>query len=98
MIRIWIGNGPHHLFAECGGWEWLAKLAAYTEPGGLVLMEGMFNSKCVDLPSVVDESLFETYDTFDEEVSKYFFINKRIPSIEYTPGREFILMTRKGFC
>ncbi len=97
--RIFIGNGPHHLFIECGGWEWIAKLAAYTAPGGLVMMEGGYDLKCKDVAIIMPRRLRHifTQNKFLKMVEKYFIIKEKRPAVSYTPDRYIYLLERRPF-
>jgi hypothetical protein len=92
--RIFVGNGPHHLYAEAGGHEWLSKLAALLRPSGLLLLEGPFPGfgMCRD----INWPQFEGYyEGLLEEVNRWFVFRATHESPSYTPARGVVLLERK---
>lgn len=93
--RIFVGNGPHHIFADCSGtWDWLGKLAAISSD--LVLMEGGFDMSDNQMYSEIRPEWMETFtiDSFMSYAKKFFSIEKFVKSsIE---GRYVVLLKRKN--
>jgi predicted RNA methylase len=90
--RIFIGNGPHHMYREIGSHDWTAKLAALS--CGLVLTEGPVDCACPDIakePNVYHANFAE----FDKSMRRYFTLLSRRPAVQYTPGRVVSLWERK---
>lgn len=90
--RILIGNGPHHLYREIGGHEWINKLAALSS--GLVLTEGPVDITCPDLVKQPDTYKAD-YNHFGSMMWRHFDLLKRVPSVSYSPGRHMMLWRRK---
>ncbi len=92
--RIFVGNVAHHLFMDCGGtWDWLAKLYALST--GYVLLEGATSTACKDMRDIIPAELHETFNGFEAAVSKYFTLEKKVPTTEYTPDRYLMLYAKK---
>jgi len=89
--RIFLANGPHHMFREINGHEWIAKLAAMSNYGGYVLMEGSPNNKIRDLEEYPD-----SYNEIIPQMNRWFTLEQKVPTTSYTPGRFFFLWKRKG--
>ena len=88
--RIFIGNGPHHLFNEINGHEWIAKLAALSTD--LVLTEGSVDNTTQDFLGYPN-----SYNTFFSDMCKYFECVLSVPSVSYTPGCSITLWKRLPF-
>lgn len=91
--RIFIGNGPHHMFREIGGCEWIAKLAAISN--GQVLMEGLVDTKSPELEGFIPKELYPKFDMFYSEMDKYFELQQKEPERIYGVGRYLLLYRRK---
>jgi hypothetical protein len=91
--KIFIGNALHHIFMENKDWSFLAKLSALCD--GEVLIEGAFNCECKDMRDFIPVEAQATYNRFQEEMSKYFTLKLKVPSISYTPDRYFSLWQKK---
>ena len=95
---VFLGNVHHYIFKECDGWDWLAKLAAITETGGMVILEGPFGMECKDMAPVLtdpeQQALF-TWENFLDEASYVGLgLVEKVPSGAYTPDR-YVAMFRK---
>jgi len=91
--RIWLGNVAHHLFMEVKGWEWISKLAAYSN--GLVLIEGPKDANCKDMKECIPKRLRRKFNTFMAEMSRHFrLVDRMVPTVSYTPDRYFMLFQR----
>lgn len=93
--RVFIGNGPHHLFREIGSHDWIAKVAALCCEGGVVLTEGPVDTTCKDIHEQPDIYPPEQFDLFVDKMEEYFSIIKIVDSVSYTPGRKLILWRTK---
>lgn len=93
--KIFIGNGPHHLYTEMKGYGWIEKVASMSE--GEVLLETAIGMECCDMPNVIPLELQSEFNNkrFIEELEKYFEIKLKIPTVNYTPDRYLILLKRK---
>ncbi len=93
--RIFIGNGPHYLFADCHQtWDWIYKLAVLSTD--LVLLEGGFNfedQQMLDLINSEDGASNFTFDKFQNVVEKFFTIEAKVQSS--IPGRYVVLLKKK---
>jgi len=94
--RIFIGNTHHYIYKECGGWEWINKLAAISN--GLVLIEGP-----TGLDNSVANLMFEgklrdefTYEKFINEMNKHFVLISKVESPASTVNRHIMLFERKS--
>jgi hypothetical protein len=90
--RIFIGNGPHHLYREVGGHEWIGKLAALSSD--LVITEGPLDRSCPDLAADPD-TYTASYDSFVPSMKKYFKLVSKVPSVAYSPQRYVCLWQRR---
>ena len=86
--KIFLGNGPHHLFKEINGHEWIIKLAALSS--NEVLIEGPINTECLDIKDFPKE-----FNNFMNQMDKYFKLIKMYPSVSYTPNRFLMLWKKK---
>jgi SAM-dependent methyltransferase len=91
--RIFIGNAMHYLFRECGGWEWIVKLATIST--GAVLIEAPTGMDCKDMKNVFSKNLEQKFirDLFLYEMSKYFDLLSIVKSP--SPDRWIMLFERK---
>ncbi|HEQ98817.1 MAG TPA: class I SAM-dependent methyltransferase [candidate division Zixibacteria bacterium] len=90
--RIFIGNGPHHLYREIGSNAWINKLAALSSD--LVLTEGPINIQCPDLQAQPDKYL-RNYDSFILRMKSHFDLLGIHSTTRYTPERYLILWKRR---
>jgi len=92
--KILIGNVHHYLFIECGGWEWIYKLAAIS--CGEVLIEGPVDINRKDMKKLIPKNLQEyfTFEKFLEVMNHFFNLECKIKS--NTPGRYIMLFKRKA--
>ena len=90
--RVFIGNGPHHLYREIRGHEWTAKVAALCSD--LLLTEGAHTRECRDIAKEPDV-YGPDFDRLDDELGRYFTMVKRVPAVRYTPDRFVTLWKRK---
>ncbi len=91
--KILIGNVHHYLFRECGGWEWVYKLATMSR--GLVLIEGPVDMNCQDMANAIPKNLQErfTFESFMTVMNRFFSLQCKIDSV--LPGRYVMLFERK---
>jgi SAM-dependent methyltransferase len=92
--RIFIGNGPHYLFADCSGtWDWIYKLAILSTD--LVLLEGGFDMSDPQMESLIKPKLVCNFslDKFINVANKFFTIEKITKSC--INGRYVILLKKK---
>jgi len=94
--RIFIGNAHHHVHKECGGWEWIDKLAALSSD--LVLIEGPRDGSCRDLDTVLSREQVNDFDNFISKMERHFTLISCQPTIRYTPDRYIMLFERKPLC
>ena len=92
--RIWIGNTAHHLFLDCHGWEWIAKLAALSSD--MVLVEGPMDTGCRDMQKLIPSVLHRMFDRFLAEMNRHFWLEKTVATVSYTPDRYLMLFHRKS--
>ena len=95
--RVFIGNTHYKMYTECGGWEWISKLAAITCGGGLVLIEGPVSMECMDMQQAIPEKLRSgfMFKEFTKEMSRFFTMKVMVPTVGYTPDRYIMLFERK---
>lgn len=95
--RVWIGNGPHYLYRDAGGWEWCGQLAAIVDSGGLVLMEGPISMQCGDMAGFLTPELESTFAwvPFSNAMYRGFKFVASVPSPSYTPDRILHLWERR---
>lgn len=95
--RIFIGNTHHYLFVESEGWNWIHKLAALTEMGGQVLIEGPVSMECADMYKCIPENLRHlfNYEEFIKHMDIYFDLEIKKPTTNYTNNRYIMLFKRK---
>ncbi len=91
--KILIGNAHHYLFKECGGWEWIYKLAAISR--GEVMIEGPVDMNCKDMDKAIPKNLQEyfTFENFLKVMNRFFNLERKIQS--EIPGRYIMLFKRK---
>jgi len=91
--KILMGNVYHYLFRECGGWEWIYKLAAISQ--GEVLIEGPVDMNCKDMENAIPPNLQEyfTFENFLKVMNCFFNLECKIKSD--LPGRYIMLFKRK---
>jgi len=92
--KILLGNVHHYLFKECGGWEWIYKLAAIS--CGEVLIEGPVDINCKDMKKLIPKNLQEyfTFEKFLEVMNHFFNLESKIKS--NTPGSYILFFKRKS--
>ena len=95
--RIFIGNGPHHLYKDAGeSHDWIKKLVVLSTD--LVLLEGGFEFNDgdkqfeVEITSALGRKNF-TQSSFYKQVAPYFSVEKWIASV--IPGRYVVVLKRK---
>lgn len=91
--KIFVGNVAHHLFLDCCGWDWLAKL--YALCNGDVLIEGAVSTDCKDIAELIPDNLKSSFNCFQAEIQKYFTLKKIVKTISYTPNRYLMLYEKK---
>ncbi len=91
--RIFIGNGPHYLFIEAGGWDWVAKLARLS--AGQVLLEGPLDMSGRDAQRCIPPALAPLFDDDARRAAfqSRFMFRKRVRSP--LVDRYFTLFKRK---
>ena len=92
--RIFIGNGPHYLFREAGGWGWVHKLAELATD--LVVIEGPTGMNCQDMHKCIPADLQSEFNrgAMTAAMGLYFDLEERVPSPSYTPDR-YVMRYRK---
>jgi len=91
--RIFLGNIAHHLFLSVKGWDWIGKLASYSNE--YVLIEGAKDTCCRDMKELIPKNLHGEFNKFMNEMSKFFDLIRIVPSVSYTPDRYVMLFKRK---
>jgi len=91
--RIFLGNVAHHLFLSVKGWDWIGKLASYSN--GYVLVEGAKDANCRDMKELVPKNLHGDFNKFMYEMSRFFDLIRIVPSVSYTPDRYVMFFKRK---
>ena len=91
--KILIGNVHHYLFTECGGWEWIYKLATICKEE--VLIEGPIDMNCQEMDNVIPKHLQEdfSFEKFMEVMNQFFILQYKIDSV--LPERYVMLFKRK---
>jgi len=91
--KIFLGNVHYKIFTECGGWEWIYKLAAISR--GEVLIEGPVDMNCKDMDKAIPQNLQEhfTFEKFLEAMNRFFNLECKIKS--HLQGRFIMLFKRK---
>jgi SAM-dependent methyltransferase len=91
--KILLGNVHHYLFKECGGWEWIHKLAVISTD--TVIFEGPVDMTCKDMKNVIPDNLKKefTFEKFMGIMSKFFTLEIKIDSI--LPQRYVMHFKRK---
>jgi len=85
---IFVGNGPHYLYREAGGWSFVRKLAQLCR--GQVLLEGPTGMECRDMIAAIPKELRGSFnrESQDEAFAESGFkLLDRRPSFGYTPDR-----------
>lgn len=92
--RIFIGNGPHYLFRESCGWDWVRRLAALSN--GKVVLEGPKDMACEDMTRCIPDDLrpLFTWEYFWGAADGLFTIAAQEPSISHTPDRYVTVLHR----
>ena len=90
--KIFIGNGPHHLYREIGSHDWVEKLAALSS--SWVLIEGPLTRQCPCIKRA-PERYPADFDTFVPRMERHFVMHKKVPSCRYTPQRFVVLWERR---
>lgn len=88
---VFLGNVHHYCYQEAG-WAWVKKLAAVTAAGGVVIIEGPDGTDCADIltmkPALTAKQLeVFTWDRFFTEMSSFFELIRKEPTVAYTPNR-----------
>jgi len=91
--KIMLGNVHHYIFRECGGWEWIYKLAAISR--GEVLIEGPVDMNCKDMETAIPQNLqeFFTFENFLKVMNRFFNLEYKTKS--NLQGRYIMLFKRK---
>ena len=91
--RIMIGNVMHYMYRECGGWEFIIKLAAISN--GLVLIEAPTGMECNDMKGVFPKELEKNFNhsLFMEKMGEFF--NVVLIANSPSPDRYIMLFERK---
>lgn len=92
--KIFVGNVAHHLFMDVGDWSWLAKLHAFADDQ--VLIEGAESTCCKDIYEMVPKELHCEFNKFEQEMSRYFDLVKKVKTTSYTPNRYLMLYKKKN--
>jgi len=94
--RIFIGNTHHYIFKECGGWEWINKLAAISND--LVLIEGPTGLENSVADKILEDELRGefTKERFMTEMGKHFTLISDVDSPYSTRHRSIMLFKRKS--
>lgn len=92
--KIFIGNTMHYMYID-SGWDWIAKLAVLSD--GDVIIESPVGMECEDMQKIMpkDKQAGYNYNTFLEEMEKYFELLDKIPSPNHTPDRYIMRFKRK---
>ncbi len=90
--RIMLGNVHHYIFQECGGWEWIDKLASISSD--LVLIEGPTGHDNM-LIREMDISKDFNLDMFMLNMNTYFELISSVESPFATRHRHIMLFKRK---
>lgn len=90
--RVFLGNCHHHITEKSQGWQWLAKLAALTEDGGLVLVDGP-DQTCPDLTPTM--AAWFAGNSLVDRMAPWFDLLKTGETTAYSPGRRMWLFQRK---
>ena len=91
--KIFLGNAVHHIFMEIGDWSWIPKLHALSD--GEVLVEGADTTQCKDIRECIPFDKHGIYNKFQEEMSKYFVLKRKIHTTSYTPDRYLMLYDKR---
>jgi len=93
--RIFIGNVHHYIFRECGGWEWINKLAAISSD--LVLIEGPTGLENTTANEQLEGEIREkfTEEKFMVEMFKHFTLISKVNSTYSTKDRYIMLFEKK---
>ena len=93
--KIFIGNTMHYLFVETKGWDFIKKLAVYSN--GELLIEAPTGMECKDMEACIPQELRHLFNEkeFMKEITKYFTLVNKEPSADYTPDRYVMLFKRK---
>ena len=97
--RVFLGHCYHHVFMECGGWEWIDKLSCVCQDGALVVIEGPRGyATSPDLHPFMQRWEREfTAERFNAEMMRHGF--NRIatgPSSYYTIERDIMVFRYHG--
>lgn len=94
--RVFIGNVHHHIYRQCGGWDWIGKLVAISTD--LVVIEGPVGLECGDMQRIMPDELRPDFnrETFLQRMCVYFDYTGEVPSPPYTPDRYIMAFKRRG--
>ena len=98
---VFLGNVHHYCYQEAG-WAWVKKLAAVTGEtvgGGVVIIEGPDGTDCANVqtmtPALTAKQLeVFTWRRFFTEMSAFFELIHKEPTIAYTPDRYITVWRR----
>ena len=91
--RVFVGNGPHHLFVAANGWGWIDALAKVS--CGQVLLEGPVDMTGVDAQRCIPADLSSVFNRIERDLAlaRHFWVVREVPSP--LVDRFFTLLLRK---